>query len=167
MMLWVNAFYSDTFVLPLPDGHRFPMAKYARLRERLLAEQIVTGAKNLPVKKESSHLDLEFEGSTTGDEPYLAALAHTLTEVMRHSPEFVFYLAGADPYEGDRLGRLELTIDGLRRRDELVLSHCRHHRIPVAITKSGRHAPDVDAIVAIHTNTIRTAVSLWDNAFAY
>lgn len=121
------------------------------------------GAKNYPFTKEVSHLDVEFEDGTT-DEPYLAVLAHTLSKVMaRHCPEFVFYLAGADPYEGDRLGRLKLTIDGLRRRDELVLAQCRRAGIPTVITMSGGYAPEVDAIVEIHTNTIRTAVLLWDN----
>jgi acetoin utilization deacetylase AcuC-like enzyme len=300
----MRAFYSDTFVLPLPEGHRFPMAKYARLRQRLLDERIVRpadlheapaacwddlrlvhtadyvdavangtlardiqrrigfpwsplmverarrsvgatiaaarcavadgcaanlaggthhafadrgegycvfndvavaarvlqrdralrritivdcdvhqgngtaaifagdaevftlslhGVKNFPFKKETSHLDVGFDDGTT-DEPYLAVLAHTLREVMRrHRPEFVFYLAGADPYEGDRLGRLKLTIDGLRRRDEMVLASCRDARVPVAITMSGGYAPDVDAIVAIHSNTVRTAATLWHN----
>jgi acetoin utilization deacetylase AcuC-like enzyme len=119
------------------------------------------GAKNFPFRKETSDLDIEFEDGTT-DEPYLTVLAHTLTDVMaRHSPQFVFYLAGADPYEGDRLGRLKLTIDGLRRRDELVLSRCQQARVPVVITMSGGYAADVDAIVEIHTNTIRAAASLF------
>ena len=74
-----------------------------------------------------------------------------------HQPEFVFYLAGADPYEGDRLGRLKLTIDGLRARDELVLRRCRDAGLPVVITMSGGYAPDIDDIVTIHANTIRVA----------
>jgi acetoin utilization deacetylase AcuC-like enzyme len=121
------------------------------------------GARNYPFKKEASHRDVELDDGTT-DEPYLAVLAHTLSEVAAsHSPEVIFYLAGADPYEGDRLGRLKLTIDGLRQRDELVLEHCRRAGVPAVITMSGGYAPDVEAIVTIHTNTIRTAVSLWDN----
>ena len=64
------------------------------------------------------------------------------TMVLRtHRPEVVFYLAGADPYEGDRLGRLKLTIDGLRRRDELVLGRCRAAGLPVVVTMSGGYAP--------------------------
>ena len=74
-----------------------------------------------------------------------------------HRPDFVFYLAGADPYEGDRLGRLKLTIDGLRARDRMVFDACRARGLPVAITMSGGYAPDVDAIVTIHANTIREA----------
>ena len=72
------------------------------------------GAQNFPFRKETSDLDVELEDGT-GDEPYLRALAHRLDDgARRPRPELVFYLAGADPYEGDRLGRLKLTIDGLR-----------------------------------------------------
>ena len=76
----------------------------------------------------------------------------------RHRPDLVFYLAGADPYEGDRLGRLRLTIDGLRARDRLVFEACRARRLRAVVVMSGGYAPDVDAIVAIHVNTIREAV---------
>jgi acetoin utilization deacetylase AcuC-like enzyme len=294
----VKAFYSDHFVLPLPEGHKFPMAKYSRLRERILAEGIVSpedlheapaaawedlrlvhtpayvdavangtidpliqrrigfpwspqmversrrsvgatiaaaraalddgaaanlaggthhafadrgegfcvfndvavgirvlqrddhahriavvdldvhqgngtaaifagdpsvftfsmhGDKNFPFKKESSDLDVALPDGTT-DHEYLSLLQTRLGEVLnRHQPDFVFYLAGADPYEGDRLGRLKLTIDGLRRRDEMVLEACTRASLPVAISMSGGYANDVDAIVTIHTNTIRAA----------
>jgi acetoin utilization deacetylase AcuC-like enzyme len=74
-------------------------------------------------------------------------------------PDLVFYLAGADPYEGDRLGRLKLTIEGLRARDRRVFHACRDRRIPVVVAMSGGYAPDVDAIVTIHVNTIREAVA--------
>ena len=83
------------------------------------------GARNYPFRKEASDLDVELEDGT-GDEPYLAQLAHSLEMVLRtHRPEVVFYLAGADPYEGDRLGRLEADHRRLRRRDELVIDRCR------------------------------------------
>ena len=119
------------------------------------------GARNYPFKKEVSDLDVELDDHT-GDEPYLEQLAHALDVVFdRQQPDAAFYLAGADPYEGDRLGRLKLTIDGLRQRDELVLSRCRNLGVPVVITMSGGYANDVNAIVTIHANTIRTAVHLW------
>jgi len=294
----VRAFYSDHFVLPLPEGHKFPMAKYARLRERIVADAIVApedlheapvaswddlrlvhdaayvdavatgtvpreiqrrigfpwspgmversrrsvgatiaaaraalddgvaanlaggthhafadrgegfcvfndvavatrvlqrdhdarrvavvdldvhqgngtaaifsgddgvftfsmhGDKNFPFKKEISDLDVALPDGT-GDEEYLAALRQHLAEVLnRHQPDFVFYLAGADPYEGDRLGRLKMTIDGLRTRDEIVLRTCHQRGLPVAVSMSGGYANDVDAIVTIHANTIRAA----------
>lgn len=294
----VRAFYADHFVLPLPADHKFPMAKYSRLRERLLAEGVVTrdqlheapqaaredlllvhtpayleavftgtlpreiqrrigfpwspgmversrrsvgatiaaaraalaegravnlaggthhafadrgegfcvfndvavaarvlqrdglarqiavvdldvhqgngtaaifrddpsvftfsmhGAHNYPFRKETSDVDVALEDGTA-DEHYLALLQEHLDAILaRQHPDLVFYLAGADPYEGDRLGRLKLTVNGLRRRDELVLGRCRDAGVPVAISMSGGYAPDVDAIVTIHLNTIRVA----------
>jgi acetoin utilization deacetylase AcuC-like enzyme len=303
----VKAFYSDHFVLPLPEGHKFPMAKYSRLRERILAEGIVAagdlheapaasldelrlvhdaayvdavasgtvphdiqrrigfpwspqmversrrsvgatiaaarvalddgvsanlaggthhafadrgegfcvfndvavgarvlqregharriaivdldvhqgngtaaifngddsvftfsmhGDKNFPFKKEVSDIDVGLADGTSDDQ-YLALLRKHLDDVLnRHQPDFVFYLAGADPYEGDRLGRLKLTIEGLRSRDEIVLGRCSKAGLPVAISMSGGYANDVDAIVTIHTNTIRTAAQhTWHSSF--
>jgi len=297
----VKAFYSDHFVLPLPEGHKFPMAKYSRLRERILAEGIVApedlheaplaslddlrlvhdpgyvdavangtvrpeiqrrigfpwspqmversrrsvgatiaaaraalddgmaanlaggthhafadrgegfcvfndvavgvrvlqrnghanriaivdldvhqgngtaaifsgdpsvftfsmhGDKNYPFKKEVSDLDVPLADGT-GDDEYLSLLRTHLPDVLnRHQPDFVFYLAGADPFEGDRLGRLKMTIEGLRRRDEIVMEACTKARLPVAISMSGGYANDVDEIVTIHANTIRIAAGL-------
>lgn len=118
------------------------------------------GASNFPFRKEVSDLDIALPDGTRDDE-YLTLLAEHLERVLDdHRPEFVFYLAGADPYEGDRLGKLKLTIDGLKQRDELVLDGCRTRGIAVAITMSGGYAPDIDAIVTIHTNTIATAARL-------
>lgn len=294
----MRAFYADHFVLPLPDGHKFPMAKYAALRERILAEGIVSpedlheapaaswedlltvhdaayvdavangtlpaaaqrrigfpwspqmversrrsvgatiaaarvardegvaanlaggthhafadhgegfcvfndvavatrvlqraglalrvaivdldvhqgngtaaifrddssvftfsmhGARNFPFRKEVSNLDVALEDDVQDDE-YLAILESSLAAVLRdHGPDFVFYLAGADPYEGDRLGRLKLSIDGLRRRDDLVFHECRRAGLPVAVSMGGGYAPDVGDIVTIHSNTIRAS----------
>ena len=302
----MKAFYSDRFVLPLPDGHKFPMAKYSGLRERIIADEIVQpddlheapaaswddlrlvhtpayveavaagalpremqrrigfpwspemversrrsvgatiaaahaaldegvaanlaggthhsfadrgegfcvfndvavaarvlqrdgearriaivdldvhqgngtasifagdpsvftfsmhGDKNFPFRKEVSDLDVPLADGTA-DEGYLALLRHHLPAVLdRHQPDFVFYLAGADPYEGDRLGRLKLTIDGLRVRDEVVFTSCRERRLPVAVSMSGGYANDVNAIISIHANTIRTAAQTCHSIF--
>ena len=123
------------------------------------------GEKNFPFRKEVSDLDVPL-ADDTGDDEYLALLDPHLDDVLnRHQPDFVFYLAGADPYEGDRLGRLKLTIEGLRIRDELVLSRCQRRGLPVAVTMSGGYATDVDAIVTIHANTIRTAALTWHSTF--
>jgi acetoin utilization deacetylase AcuC-like enzyme len=117
------------------------------------------GARNFPFRKEVSDLDVTFEDGTRDDE-YLAALDEHLPRVLdAQRPDLVFYLAGADPYEGDRLGRLKLTVEGLRARDRRVFHACRDRRIPVAVAMSGGYAPDVDAIVTIHANTIREAVA--------
>jgi acetoin utilization deacetylase AcuC-like enzyme len=124
------------------------------------------GARNYPFRKETSDLDVELDDGTS-DEPYLARLSHSLDMVLAlHQPEIVVYLAGADPYRGDRLGRLNLTIDGLRRRDELVLHTCRAAGLPVVITMSGGYARDVADIVTIHANTIRVAVECLDRRHA-
>jgi len=124
------------------------------------------GANNFPFRKETSDLDVTFDDGT-GDDEYLAALARHLPGVLDgHRPDIIFYLAGADPYEGDRLGRLKLTVDGLRTRDRLVFNACRERGLPVAITMSGGYCPDVDAIVTIHTNTIREAVHSCRSVFA-
>jgi acetoin utilization deacetylase AcuC-like enzyme len=118
------------------------------------------GAHNFPFRKEVSDLDVNLEDGT-GDDAYLALLNQHLTPVLHeHEPEFVFYLAGADPYEGDRLGRLKLTVAGLRARDEMVLGRCRALNLPVAISMSGGYAPDIDAIVTIHANTVAVAARL-------
>ena len=118
------------------------------------------GAQNFPFRKEMSDLDVNLADGTT-DSEYLELLSRHLDDVFRsHQPEFAFYLAGADPYEGDRLGRLKLTVAGLRARDEIVLGRCRGGNVPVAISMSGGYAPDVDAIVTIHANTIAVAAEL-------
>jgi acetoin utilization deacetylase AcuC-like enzyme len=297
----VRAFYSDTFVLPLPDGHRFPMTKYRRLREQLIAQRVLLesdlaipepaswddirlahtdayvdavangtlsadaqrrigfpwspqmversrrsvgatiaaarevlvrgggisanlaggthhafsdrgagycvfndvavtartlhrdgligraavvdcdvhqgdgtaaifqedpgvftmslhGSSNFPFRKELGDLDVTFADGA-GDAEYLTALALHLPRVLDTTlPEIVFYLAGADPYEGDRLGKLALSIDGLRQRDAFVLDQCRDRSIPVVVTMAGGYCPDVEAIVTIHVNTIKEAV---------
>ena len=115
------------------------------------------GAHNFPFRKEVSDLDIAFEDGA-GDDEYLAALADHLPRVLdAHAPDLVFYLAGADPYEGDRLGRLKLTVGGLRARDRMVFDACHARSLPVAVAMSGGYAADVDAIVSIHANTIAEA----------
>jgi acetoin utilization deacetylase AcuC-like enzyme len=116
------------------------------------------GANNFPFRKEVSDLDVTFADGA-GDDEYLTALGAHLPAVLDdHRPSVVFYLAGADPYEGDRLGRLRLSIGGLQLRDRLVFDACRKRGIPVAVAMSGGYATDVEAIVTIHVNTVREAV---------
>jgi acetoin utilization deacetylase AcuC-like enzyme len=116
------------------------------------------GAKNFPFRKETSDLDVMLADGV-GDTEYLAVLGHHLPSVLeRAQPDVVFYVSGADPYHGDRLGRLTLTIEGLRLRDALVFAECRGRGIPVVVTMAGGYATDVDAIVTIHANTLREAM---------
>ncbi|MFN7984787.1 MAG: histone deacetylase [Vicinamibacterales bacterium] len=116
------------------------------------------GANNFPFKKQVGDLDVTFADGT-GDDEYLSALTQHLPVVLDETePDIVFYLAGADPYVGDRLGKLGLSIDGLRERDRYVFEQCRRRVIPVVVAMSGGYATDIEAIVTIHTNTIAEAV---------
>ena len=114
------------------------------------------GAKNYPLFKARSTLDVELPDGT-GDDEYLRNLAEHLPRVFAHSPDIIFYLGGADPYAGDKLGRLSLSIGGLRARDELVLSECHARGVAVATVMSGGYAADINDTVEIHCNTIRAA----------
>jgi acetoin utilization deacetylase AcuC-like enzyme len=112
------------------------------------------GAKNYPLFKTRSSLDIELPDGTS-DGLYLDALSSNLPAAFAHHPEIVFYLGGADPYKGDRLGRLALSIDGLRKRDELVLRECYRQVVPVVTVMSGGYGENIDDTVEIHCNTIR------------
>ena len=118
------------------------------------------GAKNYPLFKQTSSLDIEL-ADKTGDEEYLETLDHALSRVVLHDPDVIFYLAGADPYEKDKLGRLGLSIDGLRRRYEMVLRFARDRGVPIVTTMSGGYAPDINDTVEIHCNTIRAVKSVY------
>jgi acetoin utilization deacetylase AcuC-like enzyme len=124
----------------------------------------IHGARNFPFTKEASDLDVELADGT-GDDEYLWHLERALDETLERSrPQLAIYLAGADPYEGDRLGRLRLTKRGLARRDEMVLGTLAARAIPVAITMAGGYALDIEDSVDIHANTIRTARRIWEAA---
>jgi acetoin utilization deacetylase AcuC-like enzyme len=115
------------------------------------------GRRNFPFHKVPGTLDVELEDGVA-DEPYLATLAESLPAVLASSrPDLVVYLAGADTHEGDRLGRLRLTFDGLARRDALVLSACRDVGLPVAITIAGGYGRDISDTVKVHLQTARIA----------
>ncbi|HUR97857.1 MAG TPA: histone deacetylase [Pyrinomonadaceae bacterium] len=112
------------------------------------------GAKNYPLFKQRSTLDIELADQTS-DEEYLQTLNEALPRLLVQDPDIIFYLAGADPYKGDKLGRLGLSIDGLRMRDATVLDFARSNDIPIVTTMSGGYAADINDTVEIHCNTIR------------
>jgi acetoin utilization deacetylase AcuC-like enzyme len=294
----MRAYYSDTFVLPLPEGHRFPMAKYARLRDRVLAQGLVApadlqaadaageadllrchsaeyvrrvregeltafeqrrigfpwspalarrsvrtvgatilacraaledgtsanlaggthhafadhgegycvfndaavaaramqaegrvrrvvildcdvhqgngtagllrgdtsiftfsihGEKNYPVRKEQSDLDIELPDGTTDDRYLALAEEGARRAISASGADLAIYLAGADPYAGDRLGRMKVSKAGLAERDRLIFGLCRAAGLPVAVTMAGGYAHNIDDIVDIHAETIRSA----------
>jgi len=117
------------------------------------------GEKNFPFRKESSDLDIGLPDGCADDE-YLKALEDALDQIQTmFNPEFVIYLAGADPYQGDRLGRLHLTFEGLGKRDEKVLQWCFTSKIPVAIAMAGGYGNTIEETVEIHAQTIRKAIA--------
>ena len=119
------------------------------------------GEKNYPLVKQQSTLDVALADGTDDDE-YLYALAlHLSTALDRFRPDIVFYQAGVDPFFDDRLGRLALTMAGLHRRDEMVLTACRSRHLPCVITLGGGYARDVADTVEAHCNTIRAARSIF------
>ena len=121
------------------------------------------GANNYPLFKAHSTLDVELPDGAQDDE-YLESLAHHLPTVFAHEPEIVFYLAGADPFGGDKLGRLALSIDGLRERDAYVLSECYNLELPVVTVMSGGYGKDINDTIEIHCNTIRTVKDVFEFA---
>ncbi|HZI42106.1 MAG TPA: histone deacetylase [Gemmatimonadaceae bacterium] len=113
------------------------------------------GAKNYPFHKVPGSVDVELPDGT-GDEAYLEQLATHLPDALaRARADLVIYLAGADPYAGDSLGRLSLSFDGLARRDAFVIDLCREVGLPIGITIAGGYGRNVDDTVRIHLETAR------------
>ena len=121
----------------------------------------IHGANNYPLFKAQSTLDVELADGTS-DTEYLETLANHLPTVFAHDPEIVFYLAGADPYKGDKLGRLALSIDGLRERDAYVLRECYEREIPIVTVMSGGYGKDINDTIEIHCNTIRMVKEVFE-----
>ncbi len=117
----------------------------------------IHGERNYPFRKARSSLDIGLADGT-GDAQYLGALADGLTCALREADaELVLYVAGADAYEGDRLGRLSLSLQGLLARDRLVFDACAAKRLPVAVVMAGGYARAIEDTVAIHFHTLETA----------
>ncbi len=121
----------------------------------------IHGARNFPVRKHPSSLDVPLEDGT-GDEEYLRALAAALDESFeRARADLVLYIAGADPFSGDRIGRLTLSKEGLAERDRMVFAASTTSRTPVAIVCGGGYCEDIEAIVDIHAATMLLAAGAW------
>jgi len=122
------------------------------------------GARNFPFRKEASDLDVELPDGCT-DGPYLdaldGALARAFEACAAHPPGLAFYLAGADPHEADRLGRLKLTAEGLAERDRRVLAELGRRGIPVAVSMAGGYGRDIEVTVALQRRTIELACEAW------
>ncbi|MEW6703712.1 MAG: histone deacetylase [Pseudomonadota bacterium] len=122
------------------------------------------GAKNFPFRKEASDLDVELPDGCT-DAPYLAALDEALASMwQRHgdaAPGLVFYLAGADPHEADRLGRLKLSAAGLAERDRRVFAGCWQRRVPVVMVMAGGYGRVIEDTVALQVQSFCVACATW------
>jgi acetoin utilization deacetylase AcuC-like enzyme len=124
------------------------------------------GEKNFPFRKEASDLDVDLPDGC-GDDEYLLALEGALDELdRRFDPGLVIYLAGADPHEGDRLGRLKLTWDGLEARDRRVFDWAWRRRVPLAFAMAGGYGNRIEDTVQVQVNTFRVATQYaarWQN----
>jgi acetoin utilization deacetylase AcuC-like enzyme len=122
------------------------------------------GAKNFPFRKEASDLDVELPDGCT-DAPYLQALDEALAEAWRRQsatpPGLAFFLAGADPHEDDRLGRLKISSAGLAERDRRVLQVLRERGVPVALSMAGGYGRDLATTVAVQRQTLAEAMASW------
>lgn len=124
------------------------------------------GDRNFPFSKVPSDLDIALPDGTA-DAEYLDLLEEALENLLPlNEADAVFYLAGADAFEGDRLGRLKLTKTGLEQRDRLVFSNCRDRGLPIVVVMAGGYAEDVDQTVAIHATTVRVASEFASDASA-
>lgn len=119
------------------------------------------GARNFPFRKEPSDCDIELDDGCD-DATYLAALGQGLAELEhRFQPDFLIYLAGADPHEGDRLGRLKISDDGMEARDRRVFDWAWQRRLPLVMTMAGGYGNDIASTVRVQLNTYRVALQYW------
>jgi len=122
----------------------------------------VHGAKNFPVRKQKSHLDVELPDGCRDDD-YLLALTLALAQLdQRFEPDLLIFLAGADPHEGDRLGRLALTDSGMQMRDRQVFDWAWQRRVPVAMVMAGGYGREIESTVRVQVNTYRIAMEYWE-----
>jgi acetoin utilization deacetylase AcuC-like enzyme len=120
------------------------------------------GAHNYPFHKEHSDLDIGLKDGTTGQE-YLALLEETLPQLINQvKPDFAFYLSGVDILNTDKFGKLQVSLNECKQRDEMVFEQLKKHQIPVTVALGGGYSPDVRTIVEAHCNTFRLAVNYYD-----
>lgn len=119
------------------------------------------GQRNYPLRKEQSDLDIGL-ADKTGDKLYLSTLRRVLPMLMEQvNPDMVFFLAGVDVLESDKLGRLSLTTEGCRQRDRFVMELCKEAGVPLAIAMGGGYSPRIASIVDAHANTFRLAQEIF------
>jgi acetoin utilization deacetylase AcuC-like enzyme len=120
------------------------------------------GQTNYPFHKERSDLDIGLPNGTTS-ETYLSILSEALPKLIKTvKPDFAFYLAGVDILSTDKFGKLQVSIEACKQRDEFVFTQLKKHNIPVTVVLGGGYSPDIKVIVEAHCNTFRLAVGLFD-----
>jgi acetoin utilization deacetylase AcuC-like enzyme len=120
------------------------------------------GDKNFPFRKEAGHLDIALPDGCSDDE-YLQQLNYALSILEKQfNADCVIYLAGADPHEGDRLGRLKLSFEGMRLRDQMVLDFAKEHSVPTAIAMAGGYGKNIETTVEVHAQTVQLALDLFN-----
>jgi acetoin utilization deacetylase AcuC-like enzyme len=121
------------------------------------------GQNNFPFRKQQSTIDVALPDHTT-DSEYLNALEPVLEKAFTHSPDFVFYQSGVDPLKEDTLGKLDLTLAGLKARDEMVFTAARRHGAPLVITIGGGYANPIELTAAAHVQTYQTCASIFSSS---
>jgi acetoin utilization deacetylase AcuC-like enzyme len=115
------------------------------------------GKSNYPFKKETSDLDIAFDDNTSDDE-FLKTISTFIPKLIeQQKPDFIFYLAGVDILASDKLGKLGCSIDGCKKRDEIVFQNCNRYQIPVQVSMGGGYSPAIKTIIDAHVNTYRAA----------
>jgi acetoin utilization deacetylase AcuC-like enzyme len=118
------------------------------------------GKNNFPFRKQRSKIDIELP-DRTGDDDYLARLENALPQVFAFNPGVIFYQAGVDVLESDALGRLALTPQGVRKRDEIVMNAAKRYGAPFVITQGGGYSNPIELTAQAHAETFRVAARIW------
>jgi acetoin utilization deacetylase AcuC-like enzyme len=122
----------------------------------------IHGERNFPLRKEKSDLDIGLPDGTT-DATYLRTLQETLPRlIQQENPDLIFYLAGVDVLEVDKLGRLSLTVEGCKERDRIVFTLAHQFHIPIAVSMGGGYSDHIKTLIDAHANTFRIAKSIFD-----
>lgn len=119
------------------------------------------GEKNFPFRKERSDLDIGLEDGIK-DDAFLKILSDTLPELLKFKADFIFYLAGVDVLESDKLGKLALSKAACKERDRMVLQFCKDNTLPVQVSMGGGYSPNIKDIVDAHCNTFKLGIDIFD-----
>lgn len=119
------------------------------------------GKTNYPFKKEKSDLDIAFDNNTS-DTIFLKTISEIIPKLIEtQKPDFIFYLAGVDILASDKLGKLGCTLEGCKKRDEIVFELCSKYQIPVQVSMGGGYSPEIKTIIEAHANTYRIAKNIY------